>query len=134
MKTQLISEIRIKFDEAMVSGDTRQAPALKELLEKLEETSDEENLFALAWGEYMATDDEGAKEGALDRALREYVSRTDRANDPHQFLSDLARYYRVAGRDPPPLGRPRACAQLATVASDRQTSRPRHRRRWGDSF
>ena len=97
MKSLLMSEIQTKYDEAMVSGDTRHAPALKELLEKLEETSETESSFALAWGEFMATDDEGAKESALDRALREYVLRADRASEPHQFLSDLAKYYRAAG-------------------------------------
>jgi hypothetical protein len=97
MKSLLTSEIRIKYDEAMESGDTRRAPALKELLEKLEETSETESSFTLAWGEFMATDDEGAKEAALDRALRDYLPRTDRASEPQHFLSDLANYYRLAG-------------------------------------
>ncbi len=95
-KPLLIGAIQIKYDEATVSGDARRVPALKELLDKLEETSETDASFALAWGEYMQTDHKGAREAALDRALQEYVSRTDRASEPHHFLSDLANY-----RSPP---------------------------------
>ena len=95
-KPLLIGAIQIKYDEATVSGDARRAPALKELLDKLEETSETDASFALAWGEYTRTDDQGAREAALDRALQEYVSRTDRASEPRHFLSDLANY-----RSPP---------------------------------
>jgi hypothetical protein len=91
-KLLLIDAIQIKYDEATVSGDARRALALKELLEILEETSGTDASFALAWGEYTRTDDQGAREAALDRALQEYVSRTDRASEPHHFLSDLANY------------------------------------------
>ena len=91
-KPLLIGAIQIKYDEATVSGDARRALALKELLEILEETSGTDASFALAWGEYTRTDDQGAREAALDRALQEYVSRTDRASEPHHFLSDLANY------------------------------------------
>ncbi len=91
-KPLLIGAIQIKYDEATVSGDARRAPALKELLEILEETSGTDASFALAWGEYTQADHQGAREAALDRALQEYVSRTDRASEPHHFLSDLANY------------------------------------------
>ncbi len=70
-KPLLIGAIQITYDEATVSGDARRAPALKELLDKLEETSETDASFALAWGEY---------------------TRTDRASEPHHFLSDLANY------------------------------------------
>ncbi len=96
-KPLLIGAIQIKYDEATVLGAARRALALKELLEKLEETSGTESSFALAWGEYMHTDDQGAREAALDRALQEYVSRTERGSEPHHFLSDLASYYRLIG-------------------------------------
>ncbi len=39
-KPLLIGAIQIKYDEATVSGDARRAPALKELLDKLEEASE----------------------------------------------------------------------------------------------
>ncbi len=96
-KPLLIGAIQIKYDEATVSGDARRAPALKELLDKLEETSETDASFALAWGEYTRTDDQGAREAALDRALQDYLSRTDRASEPHHFLSDLANYYQPKG-------------------------------------
>ncbi len=96
-KPLLIGAIQIRYDEATVSGDARRAPALKELLEILEEPSGTESSFALAWGEYTQTDDQDARDAALDRALQEYVSRTERASEPHHFLSDLASYYRLAG-------------------------------------
>ncbi len=96
-KPFLIGVIQTKYDEATVSGDARRAGALKELLEILEEASGTESSFALAWGEYMQTDDQGARYAALDRALQEYVSRTDRASEPYHFLSDLASYYRLIG-------------------------------------
>ncbi len=67
-KPLLIGAIQIKYDEATVSGDARRALALKELLEILEETSGTDASFALAWGEYMRADDQGAREAALDRA------------------------------------------------------------------
>ncbi len=95
-KPLLVGAIQIKYDEATVSGDARRAPALKELLEKLEETSGTDASFALAWGEYR-TDDQGAREAALDRALQDYLSRTDRASEPYHFLSDLANYLRLIG-------------------------------------
>ncbi len=101
-KPLLIGAIQIKYDEATVSGDARRAPALKELLDKLEETSGTDASFALAWGEYMQTDDQGAGEATLDRALQEYVLRTERGSEPYHFLSDLASYYRLIG------GRPRS--------------------------
>ena len=53
-KPLLIGAIQTKYDEATVSGDARRAPALKELLDKLEETSGTDSSFALAWGEYTA--------------------------------------------------------------------------------
>ncbi len=81
-KPLLIGAIQIKYDEATVSGDARRAPALKELLEILEEANGTESSFALAWGEYMQTDYQGAREAALDRALQEYVSRTERRAVP----------------------------------------------------
>ncbi len=113
-KPLLIGAIQTKYDEATVSGDARRALALKELLENLEETSGTDSSFALAWGEYMQTDHQVAREAALDRALQEYFWRTERASEPHHFLSDLANYYRLIGgwsRDPrPPVGRPRACS------------------------
>jgi hypothetical protein len=113
-KPLLIGAIQIKYDEATVSGDARRAPALKELLEILEEASGTESSFALAWGEYMQADHRSAREAALDRALQEYFWRTERASEPRHFLSDLANYYRMIGgwsRDPrPPVGRPRACS------------------------
>ncbi len=96
-KPLLIGEIQIKHTEAMASGDDGRAPALKELLDKLEETNGTDASFALAWGEYMRADDQGAREAALDRALQKYVPRTDRASEPHHFLSDLANYYRPTG-------------------------------------
>ncbi len=96
-KLLLIGTIQIKYDEATVSGDARRALALKELLEILEEASGIESSFALAWGEYMQTDHQGAREAALDRALQDYLSRTDRASEPHHFLADLANYYRPTG-------------------------------------
>ncbi len=96
-KPLLIGAIQIKYDEAMASGDVRRAPALKELLEKLKETSETDTSLALAWGEYMQTDHQGAQEAALDRALQEYVSRTERGSEPYHFLSDLASYYRLIG-------------------------------------
>ncbi len=96
-KPLLIGAIQIKYDEATVSGDVRRAPALKELLEKLEETGGTDASFALAWGEYMQTDHQGARETALDRALQDYLSRTDRASEPHHFLSDLTNYLRPIG-------------------------------------
>ncbi len=91
-KPLLIGAIQTKYDEATVSGDARRVPALKDLLEKLEEASETDASFALDWGEYTRTDDQGAREAALDRALQDYVSRTDRASEPHHFLSDLANY------------------------------------------
>ncbi len=103
-KPLLIGAIQIKYDEATVSGDARRAPALKELLENLEETSGTDSSFALTWGEYMQADDQGAREAALDRSLQDYLSRTDRASEPHHFLSDLANYYQPTGgwsRSPP---------------------------------
>ncbi len=103
-KPLLIGAIQTKYDEATVSGDARRGPALKELLEKLEEASGTESSFALAWGEYMQTDYQGAREAALARALQKYVSRTDRGSEPHHFLSDLANYYQPTGgwsRSPP---------------------------------
>ncbi len=103
-KPLLIGAIQTKYDEATVSGDARRAPALKELLDKLEETSGTDASFALAWGEYTRTDDQGAREAALDRALQDDLSRTDRASEPHHFLSDLANYYQPTGgwsRSPP---------------------------------
>ncbi len=105
-KPLLIGEIQIKHTEAMASGDDGRAPALKELLDKLEETNGTDASFALAWGEYMRADDQGAREAALDRALQKYVSRTDRASGPHHFLSDLANYYQpIGGRSQfPPSG------------------------------
>ncbi len=96
-KPLLIGAIQIKYDEATVSGDARRAPALKELLDKLEETNGTDASFALAWGEYTRTDDQGAREAALDRALQDYLSRTDRASEPHHFLSDLTNYYQPNG-------------------------------------
>ncbi len=96
-KPFLIGAIQTKYDEATVLGDTSRAGALKELLEKLEETSGKDSSFALAWGEYMQTDDQGARYAALDRALQDYLSRTDRASEPHHFLSDLANCYRLIG-------------------------------------
>ena len=96
-KPLLIGAIQTKYDEATVSGDARRVPALKELLEILEETSGTDTWFAVAWGEYTRTDDQGAREAALDRALQDYLSRTDRASEPHHFLSDLANYYRPTG-------------------------------------
>ncbi len=96
-KPFLIGVIQTKYDEATVLGDTSREGALKELLENLEETSGTDSSFALAWGEYMQTDDQGARYAALDRALQEYVSRTDRASEPHHFLSDLANYYQTIG-------------------------------------
>ncbi len=96
-KPLLIGAIQIKYDEATVSGDARRALALKELLEILEETSGTDSSFALAWGEYMQTDHQGARDAALERALQEYVSRTDKGSEPHHFLSDLASYYRLIG-------------------------------------
>ncbi len=96
-KPLLIGAIQTKYDEATVSGDARRVPALKDLLDKLEETSGTDTSFVLAWGEYTRADDQGAREAALDRALQEYVSRTDRASEPHHFLSDLANYYRLIG-------------------------------------
>ncbi len=110
----LIGAIQIKYDEATESSDARRASALKELLGNLEETSGTDASFALAWGEYMQTDHQDAREAALDRALQEYFWRTERASEPHHFLSDLASYYRLIGgwsRDPrPPVGRPRSCS------------------------
>ncbi len=102
-KPLLLGAIQTKHDEATVSGDARRAPALKELLEILEETRTDSSL-ALAWGEYMQTDHQAARETALDRALQEYFWRTERASEPHHFLSDLANYYRLIGgwsRSPP---------------------------------
>ncbi len=96
-KPLLIGAIQIKYDEATVSGDARRGPALKELLENLEETSGTDSSFALTWGEYMQADDQGAREAALDRALQDYLSQTDRASEPHHFLSDLANYYQPTG-------------------------------------
>ena len=96
-KPLLIGAIQTKYDEATVSGDARRGPALKDLLEKLEEASETDASFALAWGEYMQTDHQGAREAALDRALQEYVLRTDRASEPHHFLSDLTNYLRPIG-------------------------------------
>ncbi len=96
-KPLLIGAIQIKYDEATVSGDAHRALAIKELLEILEETSGTDASFALAWGEYMQTDHQGARETALDRALQDYLSRTDRASEPHHFLSDLANYYQPKG-------------------------------------
>ncbi len=86
-----------KATSKRVVKDIRRAPALKELLDKLEETSGTDASFALAWGEYTRTDDQGAREAALDRALQDYLSRTDRASEPHHFLSDLANYYQPKG-------------------------------------
>ncbi len=103
-KPLLIGAIQTKYDEATVSDDARRAPALKELLDELKETSGTDASFVLAWGEYTRTDDQGAREAALDRALQKYVSRTDRGSEPHHFLSDLANYYRPIGgwsRSPP---------------------------------
>ncbi len=51
-KPLLIGAIQTKYDEATVSGDARRAPALKDLLDKLEETSGTDASFVLAWGEY----------------------------------------------------------------------------------
>lgn len=96
-KPLLLGAIQTKHDEATVSGDARRAPALKELLEILEETSGTDASFALAWGEYMQTDHQGAREAALDRALQDYLSRTDRASEPRHFLSDLTNYLRPIG-------------------------------------
>ena len=96
-KPLLIGAIQIKYDEATVSGDARRALALKELLEILEETGGTDASFALAWGEYMQTDHQGAREAALDRALQDYLSRTDRASEPRHFLSDLTNYLRPIG-------------------------------------
>ncbi len=103
-KPLLIGAIQTKYDEATVSGDARRAPALKEVLDELKETSGTDASFVLAWGEYTRTDDQGAREAALARALQKYVSRTDRGSEPHHFLSDLANYYRPIGgwsRSPP---------------------------------
>ncbi len=103
-KPLLIGAIQTKYDEATVLGAARRALALKELLEKLEEAIGTESSFALAWGEYMQTDHQAAREKALDRALQEYFWRTERASEPHHFLSDLASYYRLIGgwsRSPP---------------------------------
>ncbi len=96
-KPLLLGAIQTKHDEATVSGDARRAPALKELLENLEETSGTDASFVLAWGEYMQTDHQAARETALNRALQEYFWRTERASEPRHFLSDLANYYRVIG-------------------------------------
>ncbi len=96
-KPLLIGAIQTKYDEATVSSDARRVPALKDLLDKLEETSGTDASFALAWGEYMQTDHQGARETALDRALQEYFWRTERASEPHHFLSDLANYYQPKG-------------------------------------
>ena len=79
------------------SRSVRNVAALKELLDKLEETSGTDASFALAWGEYTRADDQGAREAALDRALQDYLSRTDRASEPHHFLSDLTNYLRPIG-------------------------------------
>ncbi len=68
-KPLLIGAIQTKYDEATVSGDARRALALKELLENLEETSGTDSSFALAWGEYMQTDDQGARYAALDQPI-----------------------------------------------------------------
>ncbi len=96
-KPLLIGAIQTKYDEATVSGDARRVPALKDLLDKLEETSGTDASFVLAWGEYTRADDQGAREAALDRALQDYLSRTDRASEPRHFLSDLTNYLRPIG-------------------------------------
>ena len=96
-KPLLIGAIQTKYDEATVSGDARRVPALKDLLDKLEETGGTDSSFALAWDEYMQTDDQDAREAAPDRALQEIFWRTERASEPHHFLSDLANCYRLIG-------------------------------------
>ncbi len=96
-KPLLIGAIQTKYDEATVSGDARRVPALKDLLDKLEETSGTDASFVLAWGEYTRADDQGAREAALARALLDYLSRTDRACESHNFLSAFVNYSQPKG-------------------------------------